>query len=96
MGACIESGREPLLVMEHMEHGSLYDLLHNSTLQMEGDVVIPMIKDIVAGERDTGGALGAPTSFFWCGGTLAPPLVLPCRLKRRLLRLPRFPPLPQE
>ena len=51
MGACIESGREPLLVMEHMEHGSLYDLLHNSTLQMEGDVVIPMIKDIVAGER---------------------------------------------
>ena len=51
MGACIESGREPLLVMEHMEHGSLYNLLHNSTMQLEGDIVIPMIKDIVAGKR---------------------------------------------
>ena len=50
MGACIEKGREPLLVMEHMENGSLYGLLHNGTMQMERDVVIPIIKDIVAGE----------------------------------------------
>ena len=58
MGACIESGREPLLVMEYLEHGSLYDLLHNRSLKMDGEIVIPMIKDIVAGE---GGfrALGA-------------------------------------
>ena len=51
MGACIEKGREPLLVMEHMENGSLYSLLHNGTMEMDRDVVIPIIKDIVAGER---------------------------------------------
>ena len=52
MGACIDSGREPLLVMEYLEHGSLYDLLHNRSLKMDGEIVIPMIKDIVAGENE--------------------------------------------
>ena len=32
MGAVMKRGTEPMLVMECMDHGSLYDLLHNDTV----------------------------------------------------------------
>jgi serine/threonine protein kinase len=51
MGAVIESGQEPLLVMELMDHGSLFDLLHNSTMIVEGDIVLPILRDVAQGLR---------------------------------------------
>jgi len=33
MGAVMKRGTEPMLVMECMDHGSLYDLLHNETVR---------------------------------------------------------------
>lgn len=49
MGACVEAGQEPLLVMEWMERGSLHDLLRNETLHLDGDMIVPLVKDVVAG-----------------------------------------------
>jgi serine/threonine protein kinase len=51
MGAVIGSGEEPLLVMELMDHGSLFDLLHNETMVVEGDIVLPILQDIAQGLR---------------------------------------------
>ena len=34
MGAVTKG--EPMLIMEYMDHGSLYDLLHNETMVIEG------------------------------------------------------------
>lgn len=42
MGAVIDE--EPLLVMEYMENGSLYDLLHNETLIVDGEVIFPILQ----------------------------------------------------
>ena len=36
LGAVISSKAEPMLIMEYMDHGSLYDLLHNETVVIEG------------------------------------------------------------
>jgi len=51
MGAVISSREEPMLVMEYMEHGSLHDLLHNDTLVFEGDILLPILRDISQGLR---------------------------------------------
>jgi serine/threonine protein kinase len=51
MGAVLESGEEPLLVMELMDHGSLFDLLHNDSMVIEGDIVLPILRDIAQGLR---------------------------------------------
>jgi serine/threonine protein kinase len=51
MGAVIPSDGEPLLVMELMECGSLYDLLHNHTMCIEGELVLPILLDVVRGLR---------------------------------------------
>ncbi len=37
----------PLLVMEYLEHGSLFDVLHNDTVVIEAELLMPMLKDIV-------------------------------------------------
>lgn len=37
--------------MEYMEHGSLYDILHNETMLLDGDLILPMLQDIVQGIR---------------------------------------------
>jgi serine/threonine protein kinase len=42
---------EPLLVMELMENGSLYDLLHNESMHIEGDIILPILRDIASGIR---------------------------------------------
>lgn len=49
MGAVVEAGREPLLIMELMEHGSLYDLLRNTTLEIDGEIILPIVRDIAQG-----------------------------------------------
>lgn len=51
MGAVIWKREEPMLVMEYMDHGSLYDLLHNETLVVEGELVLPILRDIAQGVR---------------------------------------------
>ncbi len=53
MGAVISDKRnpEPQLVMELMQHGSLFDLLHNETMVLEGDILIGVMRDIVSGMR---------------------------------------------
>jgi len=49
MGAVVASDCEPMLVMEHMEHGSLYDLVHNHTMVLEGEIVIPLLQHVCQG-----------------------------------------------
>ena len=51
MGAVIDPRSEPLLVLEHCEFGSLYDLLHNETISIDGEVLLPIIRDVVSGVR---------------------------------------------
>lgn len=45
------AGKQTMLIMEYMEHGSLYDILHNETLVLEGDLLIPILRDISQGIR---------------------------------------------
>jgi len=40
-----------MIVMEYLEHGSLYDLLHNETMAMEGDLALLILRDISQGIR---------------------------------------------
>ncbi|CAB9505497.1 activated protein kinase catalytic subunit alpha-1 [Seminavis robusta] len=49
MGAVL--GKDPMLVMEYMDHGSLYDLLHNETMVIEGDLLVNVLRDISQGIR---------------------------------------------
>lgn len=51
MGAVVNKREEPMLVMEYMDHGSLYDLLHNETMVIEGELVLPILRDIAQGVR---------------------------------------------
>ncbi|CAB9514122.1 Receptor-type guanylate cyclase gcy [Seminavis robusta] len=51
MGAVISRKTEPMLIMEFMDHGSLYDLLHNETLIIEGELLLPILRDISQGVR---------------------------------------------
>lgn len=51
MGAVIKSGEEPLLIMELMDLGSLFDLLHNETLPLEGYILLQILRDISQGMR---------------------------------------------
>jgi hypothetical protein len=49
MGAVIASDVEPMLVMECMEYGSLHDLIHNYTMVLNGELVIPLLIDVCQG-----------------------------------------------
>ena len=40
-----------MLVMEYMDHGSLYDILHNETIILEGDLILPILRDVAQGLR---------------------------------------------
>mmetsp|Transcript_25718 Transcript_25718/g.37953 ORF Transcript_25718/g.37953 Transcript_25718/m.37953 type:complete len:1494 (+) Transcript_25718:46-4527(+) len=51
MGAVINKREEPMLVMEYMDHGSLYDILHNDTMVLEGALLLPILRDIAQGVR---------------------------------------------
>ena len=51
MGAVMEKNEDPMLVMEYMDHGSLYDLLHNETMVLEGDLLLQILCDISQGVR---------------------------------------------
>ncbi|KAG7367635.1 adenylate and guanylate cyclase catalytic domain containing protein [Nitzschia inconspicua] len=49
MGAVIAPTVDPMLVMEYMEYGSLYDLLHNETMRPGGDIILQIVRDITQG-----------------------------------------------
>ena len=51
MGAVIDNVHEPMLVMEYMQNGSLYDLIHNKTVEFGGEVILPILRDIASGMR---------------------------------------------
>lgn len=51
MGAVMEKNEDPMLIMEYMDHGSLYDLLHNETMVLEGDLLLQNLCDISQGIR---------------------------------------------
>lgn len=37
--------------VQYMEHGSLYDLLHNETMAIEPEIILPILKDMSQGVR---------------------------------------------
>jgi len=49
MGAVLSA--EPMLVMEYMDHGSFHSILHNDTIMLEGEILLPIIRDIAQGVR---------------------------------------------
>jgi len=51
MGAVIDEYEEPMLVMEYMDYGSLYDILHNETVSLDGDLILPILRDVAQGVR---------------------------------------------
>jgi serine/threonine protein kinase len=51
IGAVIEKGEDPMLVMEYMDHGSLYDILHNETMALDGEILLPILRDVSQGVR---------------------------------------------
>lgn len=50
-GAVIDKNVEPMLIMEYMDHGSLYDILHNETMVLGSDILMPILCDVIAGIR---------------------------------------------
>lgn len=42
----LERNHEPWLVMELMEKGSLYNLLHDETFTLDGEIVLPILRDV--------------------------------------------------
>ena len=51
MGALVAQNEDPLLVMEMMPRGSIYDLIHNSTMIFEGDIILSILRDVSQGMR---------------------------------------------
>jgi predicted Ser/Thr protein kinase len=51
MGAVLSKYDEPTLVMEYMEHGSLYDLLRNKSFHLDYFQRMGFLKDIIQGIR---------------------------------------------
>lgn len=49
MGVCYGNGDEILIVNEYMGQGSLYDLIHNKTFDMDVVLVLSLLKDVAAG-----------------------------------------------
>lgn len=51
MGAVIDGIHEPMLIMEFMEHGSLFDIIHNKTTSFDGEIILPLLCDVASGMR---------------------------------------------
>ncbi|KAK3238909.1 hypothetical protein CYMTET_51119 [Cymbomonas tetramitiformis] len=49
MGAVMDVDSEPLMVMECMQHGSLYDVIHNDTMVLDATTVLNILQDLVSG-----------------------------------------------
>lgn len=42
----LERNHEPWLVMELMEKGSLYNLIHDETFALDGKILLPILRDV--------------------------------------------------
>lgn len=51
MGAVINPHEEPMLVMEYMDYGSLFDLLRNKSVDLQGEEILLILRDIAQGLR---------------------------------------------
>ena len=52
MGAVVSADSEPMLVMEHMPRGSLYDVLRDDSIELDlDDHIMPILQDIAQGVR---------------------------------------------
>ncbi|CAB9517043.1 Ephrin type-B receptor 3 (Fragment) [Seminavis robusta] len=51
MGAVISHSHTPMLVLEFMEYGSLYDLLRNDSMHLAGDIILQVCRDVAQGLR---------------------------------------------
>jgi len=40
-----------MLILEYMDHGSLHDILHNDTMAIDGEISLPILRDISQGMR---------------------------------------------
>eukprot|EP00934_Nitzschia_sp_Nitz4_P008059 Nitzschia sp. Nitz4//scaffold542_size5954//2//2866//NITZ4_009184-RA/size5954-augustus-gene-0.0-mRNA-1//-1//CDS//3329554268//8049//frame0 len=49
MGAVVAPTVDPMLVMEYMEYGSVYDLLHNDTMYCGGEIILQIVRDVAQG-----------------------------------------------
>lgn len=50
MGA-VMAKEDSMIVLEFMDHGSLYDVLHNETMVLDGEIILPILRDIAQGIR---------------------------------------------
>jgi len=46
MGAVITRSYNPMLVMEYMDYGSLYDLLRNETMYLTGETISQIARSV--------------------------------------------------
>eukprot|EP00986_Skeletonema_menzelii_P002562 scaffold696_cov137-Skeletonema_menzelii.AAC.4 len=44
-------GNDPMLIMEYMQMGSLFSLLHNETVPLSGELILPILQDVAKGLR---------------------------------------------
>ena len=52
MGAVVDKKAEPMLVMEYMTQGSLYDVLRDDSMELDVDEhILPVLQDIAQGVR---------------------------------------------
>ncbi|CAB9517041.1 activated protein kinase catalytic subunit alpha-1 [Seminavis robusta] len=51
MGAVVSHSHTPMLLLEFMEYGSLYDLLRNDSMHLAGDVILQICRDVAQGLR---------------------------------------------
>jgi serine/threonine protein kinase len=51
LGAVVEPDVEPMMIMEYMQHGSLHSMLHNETMIMKDEILLPILRDISSGCR---------------------------------------------
>ena len=49
MGAVVPKKSEPLLVMEYMEHRALSDVLQKSTVELDAEIILGILRDITQG-----------------------------------------------
>lgn len=50
MGAVLPKSGEPMLVMEYMESGSLFHLIHNRSVDLDMPLILDLLRDIASGE----------------------------------------------
>jgi len=48
-GAIVHNTNVPMLVMEKMDNGSLYDVLYSGTASLEGEIMVSILRDISSG-----------------------------------------------